>query len=177
MRGRVSDHRAELSRHAWPSGRPTCATVWELTAYTNDYVADTSHFSGELHQPILQLGASYGLSSLTELPPPIYTPGCVMLMGNPFHAVRRTPDSPDPQCRHGHDSGRTHPDPHRAAPGAGRGGTLSYRLQARVELVELEVELVESSSSSLSSSSSSSARGTRCGGSRKPVRRKRLYFI
>ena len=62
-------HRREGERGigAWPSGRPTCATVWE--AYTNDYVADTCHFSGELHQPILQLGASYGLSSLTELPP------------------------------------------------------------------------------------------------------------
>ena len=35
MRRRVSDHSAELSRHAWASARPTCATVWELTAYTN----------------------------------------------------------------------------------------------------------------------------------------------
>ena len=72
MRGRVSDHRAELSRHAWPSGRPTCAAVWELTAYANGYLANTNHFSGELHRPILQLGASYGLSSLAELPPPRY---------------------------------------------------------------------------------------------------------
>ena len=31
-------------------------------------------FSGELHKPILQLGISYGLSSLTELPPPIDQP-------------------------------------------------------------------------------------------------------
>ena len=54
-----------------PSGALTCAAVWELTAYTNGYVANTNHFSGELHRPILQLGISYGLSSLTELPPPI----------------------------------------------------------------------------------------------------------
>ena len=29
--------------------RPTCATVWELTAYTNGYVFLTGRFSGELH--------------------------------------------------------------------------------------------------------------------------------
>ena len=52
------------------SGALTCAAVWELTAYTNGYMANTNHFSGELHRPILQLGISYGLSSLTELPPP-----------------------------------------------------------------------------------------------------------
>ena len=55
-----------------PSGALTCAAVWELTAYTNGYMANTNHFSGELHRPILQLGISYGLSSLTELPPPIH---------------------------------------------------------------------------------------------------------
>ena len=48
-----------------PSGALTCAAVWELTAYTNGCVANTNHFCGELHQPILQLGVSYGLSSLT----------------------------------------------------------------------------------------------------------------
>ena len=56
-----------------PSGARTCAGVWELTAYTNGYVANTNHFSGELHRPIQRLGAAYGLSSLTELPPPILT--------------------------------------------------------------------------------------------------------
>ena len=54
-----------------PSGARTCAEVWELTAYTNDRVTNTNHFSGELHRPIQRLGVSYGLSSLTELPPPI----------------------------------------------------------------------------------------------------------
>ena len=52
-----------------PSGALTCAGVWELTAYTNGCVANTNHFSGELHRPIPWLGVSYGLSSLTELPP------------------------------------------------------------------------------------------------------------
>ena len=55
----------------------------ELTAYTNDYVANTRviGFSGELHLPILQLGASYGLSSLslTDLPPP---PRCNSFINN-----------------------------------------------------------------------------------------------
>ena len=49
----------------------TCATVWELTAYTNGHVFLTGCFSGELHLPIRQLGVSYGLISLAELPPPI----------------------------------------------------------------------------------------------------------
>ena len=56
-----------------PSGARTCAVVWELTAYTNGCVSNTNHFSGELHRPIPQLGVSYGLSSLTELPPPIHS--------------------------------------------------------------------------------------------------------
>ena len=71
MRRRLSDHSTELSRYAWASARPTCATVWELTAYTNGHVFLTGCFSGELHQPIRQLGVSYGLTSLAELPPPI----------------------------------------------------------------------------------------------------------
>ena len=75
MRRRVSDHSAELSRHAWASARPTCAGVWELTAYTNGYVILTGRFSGELHLPIRELGISYGLISLAELPPPIYGTG------------------------------------------------------------------------------------------------------
>ena len=45
-------------------------SVWELTAYTNDHVFLTGCFSGELHLPIRQLGVSYGLISLAELPPP-----------------------------------------------------------------------------------------------------------
>ena len=62
---------AELSLHDTSRGALTCAGVWELTAYTNGCVAYTYHFSGELHRPIPRLGVSYGLSSLTELPPPI----------------------------------------------------------------------------------------------------------
>ena len=32
---------------------------WELTAYTNDYVTNADHFSGELHRPISWLDVSY----------------------------------------------------------------------------------------------------------------------
>ena len=49
----------------------TFRAVWELTAYTNGHVFLTGCFSGELHLPIRQLGVSYGLISLAELPPPI----------------------------------------------------------------------------------------------------------
>ena len=52
-----------------PSGALTCAAVWELTAYTNGYVANTNHFSGELHRPILQLAVSPTALISTELPP------------------------------------------------------------------------------------------------------------
>ena len=52
MRRRVSDHSTELSRHGPSCARTTCATVWELTAYTNGYVFLTGRFSGELHLPI-----------------------------------------------------------------------------------------------------------------------------
>ena len=71
MRRRVSDHSTELSRHGPSCARTTCATVWELTAYTNGRVFLTGCFSGELHRPIRWLGVSYGLISLAELPPPI----------------------------------------------------------------------------------------------------------
>ena len=54
MRSRVPDYSAKLSRHAWAP-----ALVWELTAYTNDYVTNADHFSGELHRPISWLGVSY----------------------------------------------------------------------------------------------------------------------
>ena len=55
-----------------PGPRPArpVRSVWELTAYTNGYVFLTGCFSGELHLPIRQLGVSYGLISLAELPPP-----------------------------------------------------------------------------------------------------------
>ena len=59
--------RAESARLAL--GPPDLCDGMGAHSIHYDYVADTSHFRGELHQPILQLGASYGLSSLTELPP------------------------------------------------------------------------------------------------------------
>ena len=64
-------HQAEsqVGTHAWPSGRPTCAGVWELTAYTNDDVANTGHFSGELHRPIGITLAGCLLRSLSHLLP------------------------------------------------------------------------------------------------------------
>ena len=70
MRRRVSDHSAELSRNGPSCARTTCAGVWELTEYTNGYVFPTGCFSGELHLPIRELGVSYGLISLADLPPP-----------------------------------------------------------------------------------------------------------
>ena len=50
-----------------PSGARTCAGVWELTAYTNGYVANTNHFSGELHRPILGRVRVRGVRETGEL--------------------------------------------------------------------------------------------------------------
>ena len=53
-----------------PAPSRTCADVWELTAYTNGYVSGTRIILVVSYiGPYRPLGVSYGLSSLTELPP------------------------------------------------------------------------------------------------------------
>ena len=64
------NHQAELSLHDAFRGALTCADVWELTAYTNGCVANTNHFSGELHRPISP-AASPTVSHLLPHYPPI----------------------------------------------------------------------------------------------------------
>ena len=70
MRRRCQTTQAELSLHDTSRGALTCAGVWELTDTNGCGLQLQNHFSGELRRPIPWLRLPYGLSSLTELPPP-----------------------------------------------------------------------------------------------------------